>query len=159
MRIIGIDPGTEKSAYVIWDGTAVHGNGIVPNEQIVEILETAKDSPTVAVEHMECHGMAVGKETFETAYWIGEFRLACKYMGHPWVIVMRSQEKMHLCQSPRAKDGNVRQALIDKIGPVGVKASQGPLYGISSHCWQALAVAVVAYDRLNVAKEAEFTLP
>ena len=42
----------------------------------------------------------------------------------------------------RAKDGNVRQALIDLIGEQGTKKNKGPTYGISSHSWAALAVAV-----------------
>jgi hypothetical protein len=46
----------------------------------------------------------------------------------------------------RAKDPNVRQALLDKIGPVGTKKNPGPLYGVSGHGWSALAVAVYASE-------------
>jgi hypothetical protein len=55
--------------------------------------------------------------------------------------------KLHLCNSPRAKDGNVRQALIDRVGPQGTKKGQGPTYGIKSHEWAALAVAVYGWDK------------
>jgi hypothetical protein len=46
----------------------------------------------------------------------------------------------------RAKDANIRQALIDKLGAVGTKKAPGPLYGISGHLWAALAVADYAIN-------------
>jgi hypothetical protein len=47
----------------------------------------------------------------------------------------------------RAKDANIRQALLDLIGPQGTKAQPGPTYGIKSHTWAALAVAVYAANQ------------
>jgi hypothetical protein len=40
----------------------------------------------------------------------------------------------------------VRQALIDRLGPQGTKKNPGPTYGMRSHLWAALAVAVYAGD-------------
>jgi len=57
-------------------------------------------------------------------------------------LVFRRDVKMHLCGSARAKDANIRQALLDRLGPVGTKKAPGPLYGVKSHIWAALAVAV-----------------
>ena len=56
----------------------------------------------------------------------------------------------------RAKDANVRAALIDRFGPskrkaIGLKATPGPLYGVHSHMWSALAVAVTYGDRRDAA--------
>jgi len=34
--------------------------------------------------------------------------------------------------------------LLDLLGPQGTKAKPGPTYGIKSHSWAALAVAVFA---------------
>ena len=66
----------------------------------------------------------------------------------------RRAVKLHLCGSARAKDTNIRAALIDRFGgtggrraAVGLKASPGPLYGIRSHEWAALAVAVTWHDQ------------
>jgi hypothetical protein len=61
-------------------------------------------------------------------------------------LVYRHQVKMHICGHPRAKDSNIRQALIDKLGPVGTKAAPGPLYGVKSHAWAAVAVAVTVQE-------------
>jgi hypothetical protein len=48
---------------------------------------------------------------------------------------------MHHCGNMRAKDKNIIQALKDKYGEKGTKADPGFFYGISSHVWQAFAVA------------------
>jgi hypothetical protein len=42
----------------------------------------------------------------------------------------------------------VRQALIDRLGLQGTKKAPGPTYGIKSHEWAALAVAVYGWDQL-----------
>lgn len=63
--------------------------------------------------------------------------------------VKRSEVKRHLCGSLRAKDANVRQAIIDRYGgqaAIGRKATPGPLYGVTSHAWAALAVAITARE-------------
>jgi len=56
--------------------------------------------------------------------------------------------KMHLCNSSRAKDSNIRQALIDRFEPdLPPKCRpKGILKGISKDCWQALALAVYWWD-------------
>ena len=59
--------------------------------------------------------------------------------------------KMNLCHSAKANDADIRQALIDRFGPgkqkaIGLKGSPGPLYGVSKHCWAALALAVHGYE-------------
>jgi hypothetical protein len=63
-------------------------------------------------------------------------------------LVYRRDVKLHLCHSPRAKDANVRQALIDRLGPQGTKKNPGPTYGMKSHLWAALAVGVYAMDKV-----------
>jgi hypothetical protein len=64
-------------------------------------------------------------------------------------LVFRKDVKMHLCNSMRAKDANIRTALIDKLGAPGTKKMQGPTYGVTSHAWAALAVAVTAHETVK----------
>ena len=67
--------------------------------------------------------------------------------------LFRKDIKIHLCGTMKAKDANIRQALIDKHGKVGTAKNKGPLYGISSHLWSALAVADYAtdnYEKLTI---------
>ena len=102
----------------------------------------------LAVEMIASYGMPVGREVFETCVFIGRL-LQQWYQTHPpstAQLVYRKDVKMHLCGSPRAKDAHIRQALLDKLGPVGTKKEKGPLYGVKSHAWAALAVAVTALN-------------
>jgi hypothetical protein len=97
------------------------------------------------------------KPLFETCVWIGRFVQEWETLtGAEPLRVFRREVKLHLCGSPRAKDANIRQALIDRYGgkeaAIGRKASPGPLHGVSGDVWSALAVAVCAADtRLEAA--------
>jgi hypothetical protein len=78
--------------------------------------------------------------------WIGRFIEA---WDGPHQLVYRKDVTLHLCNSPRAKDPHIRASLIDRFGgegAIGRKAAPGPLYGVKSHAWAALAVAVTAQD-------------
>ncbi|HBC95047.1 MAG TPA: hypothetical protein DCZ10_19680, partial [Pelotomaculum sp.] len=67
--------------------------------------------------------------------------------------VYRKDEKINLCGSMRAKDGNIRQALIDRFGIVGTKKSPGWFYGVSKDVWAAIAVGVTYYDTVIMNKK------
>jgi hypothetical protein len=158
-RLLAIDPGNEQSAVVVYD-TATRLPvwwAKEPNEQIRGWLdETTAD--LMAIEMVASYGMAVGATVFETCVWAGRFIErwmvdlgSRRGRDHAPVRVYRRDVKLHLCGSPRAKDANIRQALIDRYGPskaraVGLKASPGPLYGIKADCWSALAVAITAVE-------------
>jgi hypothetical protein len=148
MNVIGIDPGPVESALVEWDGRVIVNAIHQPNEFILERLMNAwaRTVPLV-IEKMACYGMAVGAEVFETVYWSGRFAQA--YTPGGTYRITRGEVKMHLCHSMKAKDGNIRQALIDRFGVQGTKKNPGPLYGVSGDLWAALAVAVTWWD-LNI---------
>lgn len=144
-RILGIDPGTDTSNYVVFDGHAVLDRGLkVPNDSLEEAL-LARDIEfdLAGIEQICSYGMAVGKEVFATCHWTGRLLLACNlaHQGEVTTLVPRLDVKLCLCHSAKARDANVRQALIDRWGRVGTKKDPGPLYGVSSHLWAALGVA------------------
>lgn len=148
MRILAIDPGSEQSAWVIWDGTKIVDHGKCSNGEIISLLSDREDFSDpchiVAIEMIASYGMPVGREVFETCVWIGRFQQTAENRGMPVKLIPRREVKLHLCNSVRAKDANVRQALIDKVGPRGKKASPGPTYGIKADEWAALGLAVTA---------------
>jgi hypothetical protein len=146
MIVIGVDPGTEKSAYAAFDGRDVMWFGISENEALRQ--HGLWEQKNVFMEMIASYGMAVGATTFETVYWIGRFVELAAISGGKVTRVFRKDIKLHLCNSPRAKDANVRQALIDRLGPQGTKKAPGPTYGIKSHEWAALAAAVYGWDQL-----------
>ncbi len=141
MRVLAIDPGNKQSAWVVWDGS-VRAYGYHSNQEVLDMLPTCTPPfyDHMAVEMVQSFGMAVGAEVFETVYWIGRFCQA--WEPKPFARVFRKDVKMHLCGSMRAKDPNIRQALIDKFGAPGTKKQPGATYGISGDLWSALAVAV-----------------
>lgn len=152
--MIAIDPGPEQSAWLMYVDGNVASMGIEDNETVRRRLENCANAPTdeghspFVIEMVASYGMAVGKDVFETVYWIGRFSEAVGGAER----VYRKDVKMALCGSPKAKDSNIRQALIDMYGPgkdkaVGTKKEPGPLYGVKSHLWSALAVAVT-YEQM-----------
>lgn len=171
MIYIGIDPGNKQTAIVsIDDVLNVCDHMKLDNELIRSALVDMMNGPahlyTVGIECVACYGMAVGAEVFETAEWCGRIRgMLRPHQVSPLNIyrVYRKQVKMHLCGSTKAKDANIRQALIDryeptgggKCGQIGSKAQPGPLYGFAKDKWAALAVAITTKenkDSLNLYK-------
>lgn len=144
--ILAIDPGTTESGWVIFDGERVIDCGVNLNESLIDLLRIVPPFYTVAIEKIASYGMAVGAEVFDTCIWIGRFSQLVIDAQVPLKYVYRKDVKLHLCGSPRAKDANIRQALIDKFGSVGTKKNPGPLFGVKSHIWSALAVAVTALE-------------
>lgn len=160
MLILAIDPGTTESGWVLLAGERVMRSGVLPNAQLLEWIGDDPDLKTVmlAIEMIASYGMPVGREVFETCVWIGRFKQVW-HTPDAVQLVYRKDVKLHLCGTPRAKDPNVRQALIDlypatgggKTPQIGTKGQPGPLYGVSSHAWPALGVAVTARHRMRVA--------
>lgn len=153
MSVLAIDPGPTDSQFVLWDGKRVLEKGHVPNPEmraVITRLCVGLDSPSVCIEMIASYGLAVGREVFETCVWIGRFEERCWQYKIPCKRIVRMEVKLHLCHSVRAKDANIRQALIDRFGgkdaAIGRKANPGPLYGVSSHAWAALALAITFSD-------------
>lgn len=154
MNVFAIDPGTTQSGWCIYRDATVCDSGVLDN---VDMLQRVRSAATwdprmnLAIEMVASYGMAVGKEVFRTVWWSGRFAEAWMAgAGRLPIEVYRQEVKLHLCGSPRAKDANIRQALIDLLGPQGTKKAPGPTYGVRSHAWAALAVAVTAAASLEV---------
>lgn len=145
---IGIDPGPLHSGVVLWDGSRViEAHPKMPNDLVRINLKLVWAAHRVVCEWIACYGMAVGKEVFDTCRVCGQLGQICEDSGRDIHFIIRPTVKTRLCGTPRAKDPNVRQALIDRLGPVGTKKQPGPLFGVTSHAWSALAV-VIAIDIL-----------
>lgn len=145
--VIAIDPGTTHSGIVWYENGKVVDSGVLINDDVRGVL-IEEQKGFVAIEMISSYGMAVGKEVFETCLWIGRFK-ECAY-GLDVRLIFRKDVKMHLCGNVRAKDANIRQAIIDRYGgkaeAIGTVKKQGPLYGVKSHAWAALAVAITATE-------------
>ena len=148
--ILAIDPGTTESAYVICgeDYKPLY-IGKVKNGEMLEIIENY-DYDELVIEMIASYGMAVGREVFETCVWIGRFWEASTAQKKSYIY--RKDEKMNLCGSTRAKDTNIRVALIDRFAKHDLKNGKGTkqnpdwFYGFKKDIWAAYAVAVMYLD-------------
>jgi hypothetical protein len=143
--MLAIDPGNIESAFVVWDGENILDKGKLPNDELRNRLNDIHvKCPTMVIEKVASYGMAVGETIFETVFWSGRFCEKWGYTG--WHRVPRMDIKMHLCHTSRAKDKNIRQAIIDRLGEPGTKKNPGKTYGCSKDIWAALALAIFWTD-------------
>lgn len=151
--IIAIDPGNEVSAIICWKDKKIVQKEILENHEILDYLNNCDteeyQSDVLAVEMIACYGMPVGKTVFETCVWIGRFIQTWRWK---FELIYRKDIKLHFCQSVRAKDSNIRQALIDRFGEPGTKPHPGKLYGIKKDLWAALALCVYYHDNFGKGK-------
>ena len=148
--ILAIDPGTFDSAFVYWDAQEkkILNKGILSNEDllhyIIDYYKPGSNTDVMVIEGIASYGMSVGASVFSTCVWIGRFWQASRYPVH---LIYRKEVKSFLCGSMKAKDSNIRQALIDLIGPQGTKKAPGPTHGVKADEWSALALAVTFATR------------
>ena len=156
MRIYAIDPGSEKSGAVEWDSKKEE---VISADKIDNtfLLDKIRNYSTVSADIIVCEmighygtGMPAGKTVFDTCVWIGNFQEASKL---DFELVLRPTIKAHHCNSSRAKDSNIVQALKDRFEPDLQPRCRpkGKLKGVKADAWQALALAVYWGD--IVAKE------
>jgi len=144
--ILAIDPGNIESAYCLMDKNTYKPIefGKIDNTQLLIKLDEL-DYSALIIEMIASYGMAVGASVFDTCVWIGRFIQARKIPDYEYIY--RKEEKMNLCYSMKAKDSNIRQALIDRFGDVGTKNNQGFFYGFKKDIWSAFAVGCTYLDK------------
>lgn len=140
--IIGIDPGNKETAFVVLQGGEIREHHYLPNDEALDVLQEIDccDDCEIYCEMIASYGMPVGKSIFDTCLFIG--RITQALIGVK--LITRNVAKNAICHSSKAKDANIRQALIDIYGEVGTKKNQGGTFGISGDKWAALAVATAA---------------
>lgn len=153
--ILAIDPGSRQSAWLYMD---LVGRptlwAIEPNDAVLKRIRGGSfiglRPGVIVIEQMASYGMSVGAEVFETVHWAGRFHEAAFNQAIRVEQLPRMRVKQAICHDSRAKDQNIRQALIDRFGGqvagVGTTKARGPLYGISKDIWSALAIAVTWFE-------------
>lgn len=144
--ILAIDPGNIESAYCLIEEETykpIEFGKIDNTLLLIKLGELNYDK--LIIEMIASYGMPVGASVFETCVWIGRFIQKRKCPDFEYIY--RKEEKMNLCYSMKAKDSNIRQALIDRFGEVGTKKNQGFFYGFKKDIWSAFAVGVTYLDK------------
>ena len=154
--VLAIDPGSEKSAYAVIKriNLEVVAIGMDENKNILSFIKDFSRGADVRIEMIASYGMAVGASVFDTCVWIGRFtQVSLDSDSNSVATVFRKDVKMHLCGNPRAKDANIRQAIIDNYERMyggGVTKKGGMLYKASKDIWAAIGVGMTAIDRERV---------
>jgi len=159
MMILGIDPGNVQSAWVIYDkdDRQIVEFGITENEKFRDMgssLWVGSGCGILAIEYMRPRGMPTAQQEMDTQFWAGRIVERWVLCGGRWRAIARKDVKMHMCGQTKAKDSNIRQAIIDrfpatgtgKCPQIGTKKQPGPLYGVSKDVWSALAIAITAAE-------------
>lgn len=168
MIILAIDPGSERSGYVLYSAVdrLMLARGKCSNSELIAMIREVRHgnaelegATDFAFEMAESFGAKVWNQVFEAVLWSGRFVEAwTKTTGRSVARIYRRDVKLHLTGSPRAKDAQIRQCLLDRWGgkqaAVGTKRAPGPLYGVSADAWAALAIAVTYAEQGVRAKEA-----
>lgn len=148
MRIFALDPGNDRSGYVLFDlgENRLILSGDEPNTLVRAILALYSGVPDVhlVVEKPALIGQQIWHQILDTCIWLGQ---AVELFGCPerTHYMTRGQVKKALLgrsNVPKA-DTQIIQVLLERFpGGKGTKKAPGPLYGIKGDAWQALALAV-----------------
>lgn len=150
MRLVfAIDPGNTESAYCIIDADSLQPIEFakLDNTVLAERLSTFGGYDCV-IERIASYGMAVGRDVFETCEWVGRYSQIAADNAMAVSYIYRKEEKLHICGDPRAKDANIRRALIDRFAKHDLKNGRGTkndpdwFYGFKADCWAAYAVGL-----------------
>lgn len=177
IQVFAIDPGNKESAFVLlsMDGFLDEADWLHYDPKSLVIQQHDKrecasvgtalmtwlyeqqdsdDLLYVVIERVQAMGMPVGYEVFETCEWIGRYsQMAEEYCVMP-SYVYRLEEKVTLCNDSKAKDANIRQALIDRFARHDLKNGKGTkkdpdvFYGFSADQWAAMAVATTFLEQM-----------
>jgi hypothetical protein len=156
MRILAIDAGTTESGFCIMDFDTYKPLffGKEDNEEILKyVLEGNYDA--LVYEEFQSYGMSVGKSTITSITWNGRFIQAAVSLLKPYYPIYRAEEKIAICGTMKAKDANIRQALIDRFAQFDLKQGKGTknnpdfFYGFAKDCWSAFCVGTTWIDKIK----------
>ena len=148
MTILAIDPGSSASAYCVMDDAASPLKfDKVPNADLIQIARYT-DADTIVIERVASYGMPVGREVFDTCEWIGRFTQVAVDTSHRVEYILRQEEKLFICKSPKANDATIRRALIDRFAKHDFKTGKGNshspdfFYNFKADIWAAFSIGV-----------------
>lgn len=157
--LMAIDPGPTKSGLVVLELRRARRNArpdemprmlesdVAENHDLLHMLWSWQHP--VIVEAMATYqSSAVGRSTFSTLWWVGRFHQTLLNRGITPLYALRPDVLRELTGSSKAKKKAMHDTLRHRYGDgtnrsvKGTKKNPGPLYGIKSHAWDALALGL-----------------
>ena len=156
--VIGIDPGPTACGLAVYrDGRVVYADKAASIDAVLDYLRNLRTVSSralyIGIERVQSYGIS-GGSLLQTSEVVGRLQQRALDLGLPVSLHYRRDVLRFLDVTGRGnRDSLVRLRLIEMHGgtreaAIGLKASPGPLYGVSGHAWQALAVALCARDAL-----------
>ena len=146
MKVLALDPGDTYTGYCFIDQETLRPIRFGKEaNHIVLLMVQLEAYDFLVVERVASYGMAVGKHVFETCEWVGRLSQASTA---PVGYIYRQDEKLHICHDSRAKDANIRRALIDRFATKDLKNGKGSkkdpdwFYQLYSDVWAAYAAGI-----------------
>lgn len=117
MRVLAIDPGSEKSGWVLLENGVPTRWGWVPNEELLLDIRAIDPRIDLVIESVGHYGLPVGRDVFETVRWSGRFEDSADQLDIETTYIPRHDVLINLCGKRKgANDSTVRQALVDRYG-------------------------------------------
>ena len=148
--VLAVDPGNIESAFCLMERETLRPLRFekVKNNELAEWMKHQAVFDEFVIERVQSYGMAVGRDVFQTCEWTGRFVQIATDKEVPVFYVHRKDEKLHICADSRAKDANIRRALIDRFAVHDLKNGKGTkkrpdfFYGFHADCWAAYSVGL-----------------
>lgn len=150
-RVLGIDPGNVLSAYMVMDSETLKPIEFakLSNGALNDMLRDGTIKyDEAAIERVQSFGMPVGKSVFQTCEEIGRLSEIIESHGKNVSYIYRQDEKLHICHDSRAKDANIRRALIERFAAFDFETGKGTKknpdwwYGMKADTWSAAAICL-----------------
>lgn len=141
MKVLAIDPGSTESAWCMIDIHSLRPQAFAKDDNFDVLGRLAQDDYDICIiEKVASYGMTVGEDVFDTCIWIGRFTQSALTSVE---YIYRLEEKLHICGDSRARDANIRRALIDRFAIHDRKNGKGTFreqdffYGFRADIWTA----------------------
>lgn len=156
MRLtLAIDPGPETCGAALYDADA---RRVLWSDKAASVRDLCDHlwlpstgtpwrthDTLVLIERVQSYGIA-GAHLLLTSESVGRLWRSAEAGGHEVRLVPRRLVCQALDVSGAGKDRQVAAACRAILGPPGRKADPGPTYGVTSHAWQALGLALAYHE-------------
>ena len=155
MIILGIDPGPRHCGFCLYDSASCR---VIEAHKKLEVVEAitgidyhSSGLGLVVIERVQSYGIP-GSSLLRTSESVGRLQQTAESLRIPTLLMYRREALRALDVTGKGnRDSMIRQRLIemhggDRRSAQGTKKEPGPLYGVASHAWSALAVAVAAQE-------------
>lgn len=153
MNILALDVGTTESGFCLMQEQTYMPLrfGKISNEELLVIVKK-EDYGKLVYEAFASYGMAIGQSTIKSIEWNGRFIQCALDREIPVFPIFRKDEKINICGTMKAKDANIRQALIDRFAKHDFKNGKGTknepdwFFGFRADSWSAFAIGTTYLD-------------